>query len=255
MELPMVWGNVKCIDGVGGVGWCNGTCDGRSVWRSMWRSMWRNVWRTETVTDTVTGRGCDGGVVVWERQFWRVSPDNCRLTKPTTGVKPKLMRQLYIADPPNKQEDWIRNSGSVTFLHNLQKIQHTADLAITRTLRTSPNNYIDIHANILPLELALTKACHRAIIHYLILPDTNPIHKIIQDLITNPPPPPNKHPSPLYKLLTLYQLTNSKIEMIKPIQYLQNHKLCPNSIIDNSRKKSIHSELINDANFDRFKLS
>ena len=77
MELPTVWGNVKCVDGVGGVGWCNGTCDGWSVWRSMWRSMWRNVWRTETVTETVTGRGCDGGVVVWERQFQRVSPDSC----------------------------------------------------------------------------------------------------------------------------------------------------------------------------------
>ena len=31
MELPMVWGNVKCTDRVGGVGWCNGRCDGRSV--------------------------------------------------------------------------------------------------------------------------------------------------------------------------------------------------------------------------------
>ena len=72
MELPTVWGNIKCIDGVGGVGWCNGTCDGWSVWRSVWR----NVWRTETVTETVTGRGCDRGVVVWERQFWRVSPDS-----------------------------------------------------------------------------------------------------------------------------------------------------------------------------------
>ena len=30
-ELPTVWGNVRCVDRVGGVGWCNGTCDGRSV--------------------------------------------------------------------------------------------------------------------------------------------------------------------------------------------------------------------------------
>ena len=51
-ELPTVWGNVRCIDRVGSVGWCNRTCDGRSVWRSMWRSM-----------------------VVWERQFWGVSPN------------------------------------------------------------------------------------------------------------------------------------------------------------------------------------
>ena len=31
VELPTVWGNVKCTDGVGGVGWCNGRCDGWSV--------------------------------------------------------------------------------------------------------------------------------------------------------------------------------------------------------------------------------
>ena len=43
----MVWGNVRCI----------GTCDGRSVWWNMWRSM-----------------------VVWERQFWRVSPNSPGMT-------------------------------------------------------------------------------------------------------------------------------------------------------------------------------
>ena len=31
MELPMVWGNIKCTDRVGGAGWCNGKCDGRSL--------------------------------------------------------------------------------------------------------------------------------------------------------------------------------------------------------------------------------
>ena len=31
MELPMVWGNVKCTDRVGDLGWCNGRCDGQSV--------------------------------------------------------------------------------------------------------------------------------------------------------------------------------------------------------------------------------
>ena len=165
-----------------------------------------------------------------------------------TVALPKITYGLDIwYYPPNKQEDRTRNSGSVTFLHNLQKIQCTAALAITKTLRTSPNDYIDVHANILPLELSLTKACHNAVICYLTLPDTNPIHKIIHNLITNPPP--NKHPSPLYKLLMLFQLTNSKIETIKSIPYLQNHKLCLNSIIDNSRKKSINSELINNADF------
>ena len=50
-------GIVKCTDGVGGVGWCNGRCDGWSVWRNVWRSMWRSM-------------------VVWEGQFRRVSPNS-----------------------------------------------------------------------------------------------------------------------------------------------------------------------------------
>ena len=77
--------------------------------------------------------------------------------------------------PPNKQEGHTRNSGSVMFLCNLQKIQCIAVLTITGTLRSSPNDYIDIHANIFLLELALSKACHNAIICYLTLPETNPM--------------------------------------------------------------------------------
>ena len=38
----MVWGNVKCTDGVGGAGWCNGKCDRVcdgvcEGWRLSWR--------------------------------------------------------------------------------------------------------------------------------------------------------------------------------------------------------------------------
>ena len=60
-----------------------------------------------------------------------------RLTKPSTGVKIKLMQQLYLAvalpkitysidtwyTPPNKKEGQSKYSGSVTFLRNLTKIQ------------------------------------------------------------------------------------------------------------------------------------
>ena len=177
------------------------------------------------------------------------------------GIKSKLMCQLYIAVslpkitygidiwyyPPNKQEGHTRNSGSVMFLRNLQKIQCIAVLTITGTLRSSPDNYIDIHANILLLELALSKACHNAIIWYLTLPETNPIHKLIQNLLNNPPP--NKYSSLLYKVLKLYQLTNSQVETIKPLPHLQNQRIHLTTIIDNSRKNSIKSEATDNANY------
>ena len=63
-----------------------------------------------------------------------------RLTKPPTSIKPKLLWQLYIAVtlpkityglvawylPPNKQEGKTKQSGSITILRNLQKIQRMA---------------------------------------------------------------------------------------------------------------------------------
>ena len=116
-----------------------------------------------------------------------------RLTKPTSGINLKLMWQLYMSvmlpkityglntwyTPPDKQANQNRNSGSVTILRNLQKIQCMAVLAMTGTLRSSPNDYIDAHANLLPLELALSKACYNTVICYHTLPESNPIHSII----------------------------------------------------------------------------
>ena len=91
------------------------------------------------------------------------------------------MRQLYLAvalpkitygidvwyTPPSKPIGYTRNTGSVGALRNLEKIQRIATLAITGTLRSSPNDYVDIHANVLPMDLALLKACHNAIVRYL----------------------------------------------------------------------------------------
>jgi len=98
-----------------------------------------------------------------------------RLTKPSTGVKAKLMRQLYVLvaipkmtygldvwyTPPTKPVGAKRNHGSVTALRGLQKAQHVATLAITGALRTTPTDVLDAHAGLLPMQLTLLKAAHR----------------------------------------------------------------------------------------------
>ena len=90
------------------------------------------------------------------------------------------MRQLYLAvalpkityginawyTPPSKPTGYIKNTGSIKALLNLKKTQRIALLAITGTLQTTPNDFIDIHANILPMDLALLKACHTAMFAY-----------------------------------------------------------------------------------------
>jgi len=150
-----------------------------------------------------------------------------RLTRPTSGVSNKLMRQLYLAvalpkitygldiwySPPIKLPGSTRNTGSVGTLRCLQKIQRTATLAITGTLRTTPTDLLDAHAGVLPMELALSKVCHRAMVRMLTLPDTHPLHQFINEARTRPP---LKHQGPVDHLLKAFKLENEDIETIIP---------------------------------------
>jgi len=75
------------------------------------------------------------------------------------------MRQLYLAValpkimygidtwyiPPYKPVGATKNSGSVATLRALQKLQQMATLAITGTLRTTPTDFLDMHAGTLPM--------------------------------------------------------------------------------------------------------
>ena len=150
-----------------------------------------------------------------------------RLTKISTGVKAKLMRQLYLAvalpkitygidvwyTPPTKPAGYTKNVGSAGALRNLQKAQRIATLAITGTLRTSPNDFVDVHAGTYPIDLALLKACHNAMVRSLSLPDTHPIYQIIQEAKRRSP---TKHRSPIDNLIKRFSLKQIKVETIYP---------------------------------------
>ena len=87
-----------------------------------------------------------------------------RLTKPSTGVKAKLMRQLYLSaaipkmtyrldvwyTPPNKLLGAKQNQDLVSALRGLQKAHRIASLAICGMLRMSPTDLLDAHAGVLP---------------------------------------------------------------------------------------------------------
>lgn len=186
-----------------------------------------------------------------------------RLTKISTGVRPKLMRQLYLAvalpkitygvdiwyTPPTKPPGCTRNTGSAGALRNLQKAQRIATLAITGTLRTTPNDYVDIHANTYPMDLALLKACFSAMVRYLTLPDTHPLHQIIVNAKCQVPA---KHLSPIDKLIKQFSLKRIQTETILPIASLPSR---PNTFrlqMDNTREDSINSEATDNADFKVF---
>jgi len=186
-----------------------------------------------------------------------------RLTRPSTGVSPKLMRQLYLSvalpkitygldvwyTPPNKPIGFTKNSGSVGILHNLQKIQRMATTAITGTLRSAPTDLIDAHAGLLPMEIALMKACHRSLVRILTLPATHPLYQIIRKDKRHPP---EKHLSPLDQLLKIFNMRNTKIETIDPA--LRNTTGTTNfkTTIKTSREDSIAFERNDNADYKVF---
>ena len=186
-----------------------------------------------------------------------------RLTRPSTGVRSKLMRQLYLAvalpkitygidiwyTPPSKPAGQVRNSGSAGVLRSLKKVQRIAALAITGTLRTSPNDYVDVHAGILPMELALQKACHSAIVRSLTLPSTNPIHQVIRAAQRRQP---SRFPGPMDNLLKLFELKNAKLETIYPAVTLKRLGSQWATQTDKSREDSILSERADDADYKLF---
>ena len=173
------------------------------------------------------------------------------------------MRQLYLAvalhkityginiwyTPPEKPTRSKKSTGSVSTLCSLQKTQRIATLAITGTLRPTPNDFIDIYAGIFPMKLALLRACHNSLLRMLTLPDYHPLHWIIQDTKCSPPV---KHHSPIDLLIKWFGLGNTKIEMISPIASLTYPTTKYTTTIAPSRKESIESEKSNKADFKIF---
>ena len=99
-----------------------------------------------------------------------------RLNRTNLGIRPRLMRLLYILVaipkmayaldvwyiPPHKKEGKWNNSGSVRALRSMGKIQRIATQAIMGGLWTSPNDLLDAHAGVLPANLTLERICHPA---------------------------------------------------------------------------------------------
>jgi hypothetical protein len=87
-------------------------------------------------------------------------------------------------------------------------------LAITGALHTTPTDFLDAHAGVLPIELAFLKATHRATIRLLTLPHTHPLHSIVAHTRNNPL---SKHASPIANLLRIFKLNRKTIETILPV--------------------------------------
>ena len=173
------------------------------------------------------------------------------------------MRQLYLAValpkityglevwyvPPLKAAGATKNSGSVAVLKALQKLQRIATLAITGALRTTPTDLLDSHAGVLPMELALLKASHRATVRLLTLPVTHPLFSTVQAVKRSPP---SKHKGSVDTLIQLFKMTKVLIETISPVIGGQRPPPRLTTEISASREASIDNEKRDKADYKVF---
>ena len=150
-----------------------------------------------------------------------------RLARPAVGISPHQMRQLYQAvampsftyaadvwfKPICRDTGEERFRGSIGTACKLSTVQHMATTTVTGALRTSASDVMEVHANLLPMELMLNKVCHRATLRLAALPETHPLFKPVwqsaQRLI-------KRHWSPLHHLFHAFNMRPSDCETIAP---------------------------------------
>ena len=109
-----------------------------------------------------------------------------RLTKPSKGATVKHMRQyynavavprmLYTADVfliPGTE----KNKGTKGYINKLARIQRQTALAITGAMKTTANDTLDTHTNVLSFHLLISKIIHRVATRLAGLLDSHPLSK------------------------------------------------------------------------------
>ena len=70
-------------------------------------------------------------------------------------------------------------SGSVGITSKLASLQRMATLAITSALCSTTTDVLDLHTDVLPVELLLNKICHRAFLRLVSLPPAHPLQTLV----------------------------------------------------------------------------
>lgn len=144
-----------------------------------------------------------------------------------TGILPCLMQQmyqavampkmLYAADvwytPVYKLQGGKKRRGAVAALHELTKVQCMVVIAITGGMQTAATCVLEVHTGLLPLVLALDRACHRATLRLSTLPSTHPLYAPVRKCALTFV---KRHRSAMHNLLPTYKIDCKKIKEITP---------------------------------------
>ena len=124
------------------------------------------------------------------------------------------------------------------------KIQRIATRAITGGLWTSPNDLLDAHAGVLPVNLMLEHICHSAVVRTATLPRSHPLRDIIRGYSTTPA---KTHLAPLQKLIERFKIKPRRLETIRPTTIPPTYKRLFTTTIADSKDESIKEEAKDDS--------
>ena len=104
--------------------------------------------------------------------------------------------------------------GTTRCKNKINSVQRAGALAITRGLRTSPSNTLNVHAYLLPLQLEIEKHLYRAATRIATLPPQHPLYKPARkaaNLRTK------RHKSPLHDLMQTFKIKLNNYETIPAV--------------------------------------
>src|SRR6266481_364019 len=168
------------------------------------------------------------------------------------------MRQLYQAvavpgfsyaadvwfGPVLRPESGGKAKGSVGVARKLTSVQRIATAAVTRALRTSATDVMEVHAYLWPVELMLHRQCHRATLWLVALPDTHPLHKLLRVAVCRDI---KRHRSTLHQLVHTYGINPDDYETISVDNRAPNRRSGPQTWIAGSQEESREDDLRDDA--------
>src|ERR1700691_4093350 len=102
--------------------------------------------------------------------------------------------------------------GSVAIMNKLKLIQHKVTTTITRAIRTTAGDTLDMQANILPINLLFNKVLFRATMCLCLLLPSYPPHSIMRTAKVK------WHRSPIHNLFFLSHLNPGDIEIVNAVR-------------------------------------
>jgi len=182
--------------------------------------------------------------VIASTTWW--SSQVAHLSKVSGGMPPRCIRQLYntVAVPAFTYvaDIWytgIRSSstnkkrlGSITITKKLIPIQCQISKLVTGALSTTAGDILDVHANLLPIDLLFSKVLFQATVRIVSLPATHPLYKPACKAAKHSV---RKHHSPLHNLFEALDLDPNAIELIAPTQCHPNYAPFFSTLIPTSK--------------------